>query len=97
MGILGRRHGVVIRWVLGILSGGFSLGQASLSPSLGIQAKWGGGVLLANFVEVGLESSALCMGNDASPHMTSLVVAVDKAFDADVPTGAHEVVSSHLG
>jgi hypothetical protein len=39
---------------------------------------------------VGLESSALYVGNGTSLHMTSLVVAVDKAFDADVPTGAHE-------
>ncbi len=50
----------------------------------------GGGILLANFFKVGLEFIALCLGNDAHAHVTSLVVAVDEAFGMDVPAGAHE-------
>ncbi len=34
VGITGRRHGVVVRWVLGVLLGGFSLGWALLNPGL---------------------------------------------------------------
>ncbi len=90
MGIIGKRRGVVMRWVLGVLLGGFSLGWALLNPGLGIQAEGEIGDLLANFVKVGLESSVLCVGNGASPHVTSLVVAVNTAFGTDVPAGAHE-------
>jgi hypothetical protein len=46
--------------------------------------------LLANFPKVGLEFVAFCLGNGARPHVTSLVVAVNKAFATHVPAGAHE-------
>ncbi len=52
---------------------------------------------MANVVEIGLESSALGLGNGASPHVTSLVVAVNKAFGTDVPAGVHEGFFISLG
>ncbi len=44
----------------------------------------GGGVLPANFFKVGFEFVALCGGDGARRHMTGLIVAVNKAFFADV-------------
>ena len=38
-GMIGGLHGVVIRWVLGGWSSGFSAGRASLNPGLGSQAE----------------------------------------------------------
>jgi hypothetical protein len=66
----------------------FGLGIAESRP--GKSGQRGGGVLLANFFNVGLDFIVLCLGKGARPHVTSLVVAVDKAFGTDVPAGAHE-------
>jgi hypothetical protein len=64
-------------------------GPGIIKSRPGKSGRRGGGVLLANFFKVGLEFIALCLGNGARPHMTSLVVAANKAFGADVPAGAH--------
>jgi hypothetical protein len=52
----------------------------------------GGGVLPANFFEVGLEFIALRGGDGKCPHVTSFIVAINKAFSTDVPADAHSGV-----
>ncbi len=81
--------GGFVRWLF--------FGPDIAESRFGKSGQRGGGVLSANFVEVGLESSVLRVGNGASPCMTGLVVAVDKAFSMDVPSGAHEGCFIPLG
>ena len=76
-------------WEVGLIGGApFGLGIAKSCPGKSHQR--GGVVLLVNFFEIFLEFGMLCLGNIAHPHVACLVVAVNKAFDMDVPAGAHE-------
>ncbi len=47
-------------------------------------------ILPANFGDVGLKNVLLCLGDGGRFNVTCFVVAVGKAFAADVPVGTHE-------
>jgi hypothetical protein len=65
----------------------FGPGIAKSRP--GKSSQRGGGVLPANFFKVGFEFVVLCGGDGTRCHMTGFIVAVNKAFFADVPADAH--------
>jgi hypothetical protein len=76
-------------WEVGLIGGlPFMPGIAKSRP--GKSDPGGGGVLSANFFEIFLESAMFSLGTGILSHATCLVVAVNKAFGMDVPTGAHE-------
>ena len=71
------------------------IGQLCVGPSIaksrpGESGRGGGEVLPANLFEIFLEFSALCLGNGTCSYLACLDVAVNKAFTADPPAGAHE-------
>ena len=63
----------------------------------GESGRGGEGVLPENLIKILLEFSAFCLGNGTCSYVAHLVVAVNEAFDADVPADAHEVGVVPLG
>jgi hypothetical protein len=71
------------------------VGRLCIGPGIakswpGESGRGGGGIFPVNLFEKFLEFGALCLGNSACSYMACLFVAVNEAFTADPPVGAHE-------